>query len=253
MINKTIDIWDEELSVKENEYQFYWDLLDNNEQNKAMRFFQKIHRNYYVISHGKLRMILTSYVRTEPEKIRFEEGEFGKPFIVDDGKPHKLKFNLSHSENRMVVAVGYHDKIGVDIEVWNEKIDLYAIAKECFSEIETIFWKALPDSEKTSAFYRFWVRKESFAKAVGAGITLGVSNVINSVDEPARFMSVPNSYGTARDWKVIDLNFGSEISGALTVKANNLGQINLRNLAKHAKPGEAAVMSQSLSASGKIL
>ena len=174
-------------------------------------------------------MILASYTNIAPERIRFDIGAFGKPFIVEEGKPHKVKFNLSHSDNRMVVAVGYYDNIGIDIEVWNDKVDLNAIAKECFAEVETTFWKALPDSAKAAAFYRFWTRKESFVKAVGAGITVGVSQVITSVDEPVRFLSVPEGYGAASDWKVVDLDFGSEISGALTVNANTMGQINFTN------------------------
>jgi 4'-phosphopantetheinyl transferase len=215
-------------------------LLDDNEQTKAMRFIQEKHRHYYVISHGKLREILSSYIHTAPEKIQFDVSTFGKPFIVADGKPHNLKFNLSHSANRMLVAVGYYDNIGVDIEVWNDKVDCHAIAKECFAEVEATYWKGLSDSAKPGAFYRFWTRKESFAKAVGAGISLGVSQVIFSVDEPARFLSVPDCYGAASDWKVADLDFDPGISGALTVNANNIGQMSLKSLdAKTADWGRA--------------
>jgi 4'-phosphopantetheinyl transferase len=227
--NRDIDIWFEDLSDNEN-FHNYWSLLNDIEQTKAMRFFQEKHRHYYVISHGKLRATLASYIHIAPEKIQFAESAFGKPFIVADGKPHNLKFNLSHSANRMVVAVGYYDNIGVDIEVWNDKIDCHAIAKECFAEVEATYWKGLPDSAKSAAFYRFWTRKESFAKAVGAGITLGVSRVITSVDEPARFLSVPNDYGTASDWTVVDFDFGTDISATLTVNAINIEQINFKSL-----------------------
>ena len=174
-------------------------------------------------------MILASYTDIAPERICFDIGAFGKPFILEGGQPHKVKFNLSHSDNRMVVAVGYYDNIGIDIEVWNDKVDFNAIAKECLADVEATFWKALPDSAKAAAFYRFWTRKESFVKAVGAGITLGVSQVITAVDEPARFLSVPHGYGAASDWKVVDLGFGPEISGALTVRTNAIGQINFTN------------------------
>lgn len=228
MINKFIDLWFEDLSINDN-FNFYWNLLDENEQTKAKRFIQEKHRNYYVICHGKLRAILASYIHIAPEKIRFEVEELGKPFIIAGGKPHNLKFNISHSANRMIVAVGYYDYIGVDIEVWNDNIDCYAIANECFAELEATYWKALPDSEKSAAFYRFWTRKESFAKAVGVGITLGVSKIITSVvDAPAKFISIPDCYGAADDWKVVDLDFWPGISGALTVNTNK-GTVHIRN------------------------
>ncbi|NOU23259.1 MAG: 4'-phosphopantetheinyl transferase superfamily protein [Methyloglobulus sp.] len=231
MNNRDIDLWFEDLSVNDN-FHYYWSLLDENEQTKAKRFIQEKHRHYYVISHGKLREILASYIHIAPEKIKFDVGAFGKPFTIANGKPHNLKFNLSHSDNRMVVAVGYHDNIGVDIEVWNDKMDCHAIAKECFAEVEATYWQGLPDSAKPVAFYRFWTRKESFAKAVGAGITLGVSQVITSVDEPTRFLSVPDCYGAASDWTVVDFDFGTEISAALTVNTINNEQINFKSLSQ---------------------
>lgn len=219
LINKAIDLWIEELSVRDDEYQFYWNLLDDNEQTKAMRFIQEKHRNRFVASHGKLRIILGSYIHIAPGRIRFTAGAFGKPFIVDDGKPHNVKFNLSHSDNKMVVAVGYYEYMGVDIEVWNSKVDFLAVANECFSEAEKSYWQALPGDEKTATFYQFWTRKESFAKAVGSGITLGVAQVVTSLNGTACFLSIPDSYGSAGDWTVVDLDVGQGISGALTVDA----------------------------------
>ena len=121
MINKAIDLWAEELSATDDGYQLCWNFLDVNEKTKALRFIQEKHRHHYVISHGKLRMILAAYTDIAPERISFDTGTFGKPFIVEEGKPHKVKFNLSHSDNRMVVAVGYCEHIGIDIEVWNDK------------------------------------------------------------------------------------------------------------------------------------
>lgn len=230
MSDEAIDLWIEELSVGDDEYHYFWGLLNNIEQTKALGFVQEKHRHYYVISHGKLRAILSAYIHITPKKIQFATGAFGKPFIVADGKPHNLKFNLSHSDNKMVVAIGHHDNIGVDIEMWNGNLDCNAIVKGCFAEAEATYWKGLPDNSKPVAFYQFWTRKESFAKAVGAGITLGVSRVITSVDEPARFLSVPDDYGSASDWTVVDLEFGSAISGALTVNANGIGHIGLKSL-----------------------
>ncbi len=230
MINEPIDLWVEELSAGDDEYFYYWNFLDFNERTKALRFVQEKHRHYYVISHGKLRAILSSYIHIAPKKIQFATGAYGKSFVVADGKPHNLKFNLSHSDNRMIVAVGYHDNIGVDIEVWKGNVDCQVIVQECFAEVEATYWKRLPDNAKPAAFYRFWTRKESFAKAVGAGITLGVSRVITSVDEPTRFLSLPDDYGAVSGWAVVDLDFGLGISGALTVNADSIGQISLKSL-----------------------
>jgi 4'-phosphopantetheinyl transferase len=224
LINNAIDLWIEELSVRDDEYQFYWSLLDANEQTKAMRFIQEKHRKQYVISHGKLRTILASYMDIAPEKIPFAVEASGKPYSIADGRPHEIKFNLSHSENKMVVAVGYYENMGVDIEVWDSKVDFLAVANECFAEAEKSYWQALPIDEKTATFYQLWTRKESFAKAVGSGITLGVAQVVTSLNGTACFLSIPDSYGSACDWTVVDLDVGLGISGALTVGAHYKAQ-----------------------------
>lgn len=225
-----IDLWLEELAVTDEEYRYYWSFLDKNEQCKAMRFVQITHSRRYVASHGKLRLILAEYLGMPPEKISYTEQAFGKPVIVINGLEHEIKFNLSHSDNQMLVAVGLESQIGVDIEVWNGSVDAVSIANICFAEAERCFWNGLPESRKDEFFYRFWTRKESFVKAVGVGIGLDVSRVVSSPVGAARFLSVPEGYGPAGDWALVDLHFGSGIGAALTVPAKCYDRIELRQL-----------------------
>ncbi|MEQ1529549.1 MAG: 4'-phosphopantetheinyl transferase superfamily protein [Methylococcales bacterium] len=212
-----IDLWFEELAVTDEEYRHYWPLLDKNEQDKALRFVQTTHGRRYIASHGKLRLILSEYLGIPPAKIGYTEQAFGKPVIIIDGLEHDIKFNMAHSGNKMLVAVGMDCEIGVDIEVWNGGIDTLSIANICFAEAERCFWNELPENRKNEFFYRFWTRKESFVKAVGVGLGLDVSCVVSSHEGATRFLSVPDGYGCAGDWALVDLDFGSGISAALTV------------------------------------
>lgn len=225
-----IDLWLEELAVTDKEYRHYWPLLDANEQGKALRFVQAIHGRRYVASHGKLRLILAGYLGIPAEKITYVPQAFGKPVIVVDGLKHDIQFNLAHSDNKMLVAVGVGGQIGVDIEVWNNSVDSTSVASLCFSEAERNFWNGLPASRKDEFFYRLWTRKESFVKAVGVGLGLDVSNVVSTSAGVARFLSVPEGYGPAGDWALVDLDVGSGISAALTVPAKCHDRIKLRRL-----------------------
>jgi 4'-phosphopantetheinyl transferase len=225
-----IDLWLEELDVTDEQYQYYWSLLDRNEQDKALRFVQTMHSRRYVASHGKLRLILAEYLGIFPEKIGYAEQAFGKPVIVIDGLEHGIKFNLAHSDNKMLVAVGLDANIGVDIEVWNDRVDAVSVANICFAESEQCFWSGLPESGKDEFFYRLWTRKESFVKAVGVGLGLDVSTVVSSMVGAARFLSVPEGYGSSEDWALVDLNFGDGISAALTVPAKCFEGVELRRL-----------------------
>ncbi|MDO9187435.1 MAG: 4'-phosphopantetheinyl transferase superfamily protein [Bacteroidia bacterium] len=226
-----IDLWLEELAVTDEECRYYWPLLDKNEQDKALRFVQAIHGRRYVASHGKLRLILSGYLGLAPENIVYEEQAFGKPVIVIKGMEHDIKFNLAHSDNKMLVAVGADIQIGVDIEVWNSKIDCVSIAHICFAETERCFWSGLPKNSKDEFFYRLWTRKESFVKAVGVGLGLDVSKVVSTPVGVARFLSVPERYGSAEDWTLVDLDFGGGISAALTVPAHCDKRIEFKRLA----------------------
>lgn len=230
MLNSNIEVWFEDLSVTDAEYGCYWNVLDDKERDKALRFAHKIHSDRYVVSHGKLRVILASYIDMAPENITFAEEEFGKPYISVDDKVPEVKFNLSHSGRKMIIAVGLHDHIGVDIEEWNDRVDCDLVANSCFAETERNFWSGLQESQKDEFFYRLWTRKESFVKAVGVGIGLDVSRVVSSPVGAARFLSVLEGYGLARDWALIDLDFGSGISAALTVPAECYTGIDFKRL-----------------------
>lgn len=231
MFEKTIDLWIDELSAANEQYAYFWDLLDTHERTKTLRFVHDKHRYQYAIAHAKLRLILATYLKIEPNAINFAFGDFGKPYVTIDGTAHTVKFNLSHSGNKMIVAVGYNDFIGVDIEAWDNKLDFLAIAKQCFAASETTAWLALPESEKPAMFYQLWTRKESFAKATGAGITLDVAQVTTTAETGvSHFASIPHSFGNIMEWQLVDLKFNDGISAALTVKTNDSYQINFQTL-----------------------
>ncbi|MDO9269106.1 MAG: 4'-phosphopantetheinyl transferase superfamily protein [Methylobacter sp.] len=226
----TIDVWFEQLAVTDEEHRYYWSLLDKNEQDKASRFVQAMHGRRYVVSHGKLRLILSGYLGMPPEKIGYAEQAFGKPVIVINGLEHEVKFNLANSVDKMLVAVGLDANIGVDIEVWNDSVDAVSVANICFAEVERRFWNGLPKNSKDEFFYRLWTRKESFVKAVGVGLGLDVSKVVSAMVGATRFLSVPEEHGLPEDWTLVDLDVGCGISAALTVPAKCYDRIELRQL-----------------------
>lgn len=120
----------------------------------------------------------------------------------------------------MVIAVGSYDFIGVDIEIW-DNIDHLAIAEQCFAKTEKTVRLGLPENKKQKMFYQYWTRKESFAKATSAGITMDVSKVITATENGIpRFASKPSPFGNVLKWKLVDLEFETGVSCALTLKTN---------------------------------
>jgi 4'-phosphopantetheinyl transferase len=228
VVDGNADVWLEDLFADAMEYGYYWSLLDACEQAKGERFLQAQHQRQYVISHGKLRLVLAGYLGLAPDKVRYSVTASGKPFIVCGQKPHELRFNLSHSGTKMLVAVGLQEYLGVDIEVWGGNADFATLAKHCFADTEYRYWSGLPVESQRSAFYRFWTRKESFIKAVGEGLAIELPKVVTSVAGEAGYVAIPVRYGLPENWRLKDLELGGNFSAALTV-SGELASVRIKN------------------------
>ncbi len=224
-----IDLWFEALAITDEEYRYYWSILDKNEQNKALRFVRTSDGRGYVASHGKLRLILAEYLGLPPGKIPFTTQAYGKPFIAF-GNAYGIRFNLAHSGDYMAVGVGNAYDIGIDIEVWSDRVDYHGIMALCFSEEETRIWSDLPKELQKEFFYKLWTRKESFIKAVGLGLELDASLVETSLKGASRFRSLPVGFGLPESWSLTDLELAHGLSGAITVHSRNPPAINYKGL-----------------------
>jgi len=214
-----VDLYLESLSADEVAFKDYWRLLSAHERQKAQCFRSEELRRRYAICHGKLRVLLAAYLDIAPEAIEFARCAFGKPYLIGRQKqPLALQFNLSHSGDRMLLAVGQR-QLGVDLETWHRRHELGLLAQECLSADELNYWRRLPDKLQIPAFYRFWTRKESLLKAVGVGIGNGVSDVATSTEGTPEFLSLPPQCGATTNWRLYDLAVGNDCSAALTVLA----------------------------------
>ena len=112
----------------------------------------------------------------DEKKAVFETNRNGKPYILHGAQDVGLKtihFNLSHSGDYAMCVIG-NNPAGCDVERVR-KIDL-KIADRFFypSEIELI--KTQPNSEaQINTFFRLWTLKESYIKAEGQGLSMGLN------------------------------------------------------------------------------
>lgn len=105
------------------------------------------------------------------------EGVNGKPFL----KGRDVCFNLSHSGNRVMCSVAPED-VGCDVEEV-KPIDV-DIARMNFTDEEYSIIADAPAGLKYDSFYRFWTLKESFLKALGAGMDLELDRFNIRLDDP---------------------------------------------------------------------
>jgi 4'-phosphopantetheinyl transferase len=208
----SLQLWQRELTVNEEDYQRYWQMLDAIEHHRAGTIKNELLLQRFVASYGMLRSILSQTVGQPPHAIRINRTEHGKPYLADYPR---VSFNLSHTGNTMVIAIGRNCRLGIDIETRKPRANLPALVAKCFSEVEAAWWYGLPDIDKNREFYRFWTRKEAFVKATGRGIGLGLHHCVVNPENPATWLSVPPSYGPASAWHIQDIDLGEEVCSAV--------------------------------------
>lgn len=208
----TLRLWHRKFAADDTEYQRHWQILAADELTRAAAINNERLHKRYVIVHGLLRTILSETVNEPPKKLNINKTGQGKPYLTEYPE---LAFNLSHTEDTMVIAVGKNCRLGVDIETCKPRVNLPALVDKCFAEVEAVWWRKLPETEKNREFYRFWTRKEAFVKATGHGIALGLNLCIINPENPATWLSVPVGCGQASSWHVRDVDLGKDVCSAL--------------------------------------
>jgi 4'-phosphopantetheinyl transferase len=193
--------------------------LDDDELARAERFVFERHRLRYIAAHGLLRRVLSGYLGVAPTEIRFGHARHGKPYLVGEVQLD-LRFNLSHSGDRMLVAVAVGRDVGVDLELVGRDRDFAGIARHFFSPNEVAALTALPERERRAAFYRCWTRKEAYIKACGTGLAMRLDDfdVALAPGVPAALLRSARGAGEPARWRFADLQAGRAFEAALAVE-----------------------------------
>jgi 4'-phosphopantetheinyl transferase len=194
--------------------------LDREEQARANRFHFEKHRRRFMVARGFLRLLLARYLDTKPEDVRFSYGPYGKPKLQGEHHPDRLRFNVSHSHEIAVFGFAYDHELGIDVEYINHDFAREDIASRFFSRSEVETLNALPDQQKTKAFFRCWTRKEAYIKAIGSGLShpLDQFDVTLAPGEPAALLRVAKDPQAAARWTFFDLEIEDDYAGALAVE-----------------------------------
>jgi 4'-phosphopantetheinyl transferase len=146
-------------------------VLSVDELRRAERFHFLEHRNQFITAHALLRKLLANYTNIEADRISFEYGKNGKPFLSEKFSNEKIRFNLSRSNGYAIFAFAYDREIGVDIEYVKEFADMDKVAEQVFSPEDNAVLRSFAKIEKKEAFFTFWSRKEAYLKAIGEGFS----------------------------------------------------------------------------------
>jgi 4'-phosphopantetheinyl transferase len=153
-------------------------VLSSTERERAARFVFAKDRQRFEVAHGALRTCLGQRIGASPASLRFACAAFGKPALEPIPGLPECAFNLSHSGDVALIAMGNGAALGVDIECWRAMPDAVDLAMHHFAAGEIAALKEAAQSQRDGLFLRIWTRKEACLKAIG----MGLSSPTNSFD-----------------------------------------------------------------------
>ncbi|MCB4858159.1 4'-phosphopantetheinyl transferase superfamily protein [Sphingobium sp. PNB] len=155
---------------------------------RAARFRFARHRHRFLAGRGMLRHMLADWSGLAPDGLRFGETGNGKPILLD--RPD-LHFNLSYSDDHILIGVTRRSPLGVDIERRRPFPQALALAEDCFdAEERTALCQARPGMSESDLFLSGWTRKEACLKACGIGLSQDPAEIPTGLDHGARTVNI---------------------------------------------------------------
>jgi len=177
-----IDLWViEPARLSSQSLSFLQSLLSTSEQQALKKYKHPKAHHTALITRSVSRLILSEYIALAPNEIVFIRNQHGKPEIKNN--PHHIRFNLSHNNELIVMAVCVKDDIGCDIENPQRSINIEPITRRYFSSQEHIEITNCPITEQQIRFFEIWTLKEALVKATGVGISLGLDSFYFKIDK----------------------------------------------------------------------
>ena len=81
-----------------------------------------------------------------------------------------MQFNLSHSGELALLAIGQHHPLGIDLEFFSAR-PYEGIGQSLFSTLEMDALSLAHPEIKPLVFFQIWTQKEAFIKACGLGLS----------------------------------------------------------------------------------
>jgi 4'-phosphopantetheinyl transferase len=138
-------------------------------------------------------------------------GEHGRPRLAQPQAG--LDFNWSHSGELAVLAVARGIAPGIDVECARQRPRAMELARRFFHAEETAALLALPQADRSAAFFELWTAKEAVLKATGRGISFGLDRLRVRRDDRLQLAWLDGDEATA--WQLHALALGEGCTAAL--------------------------------------
>lgn len=162
----------------------YRGLLSDDERAREPGFHFAKDRLRYVLTRVLIRTTLSRYAAPAPAAWHFRNNEYGRPEIVCTGEAgaDSLRFNVSHTDGLIALAVTRRREVGVDTEQLRERGAVLPLAERFFSAEEASALRELPQEQQQQRFFEYWTLKEAYIKARGMGLSIPLEQFAFAID-----------------------------------------------------------------------
>jgi 4'-phosphopantetheinyl transferase len=164
-------------------------LLGHAERTRWARFRRAEDRERYLVAHALARIVLGFHLGVAPDRIAFSTvcqrcgGAHGKPRLR--GHAERLELSISHSGQRVAVAVARRTPVGVDVEETARGLDSASLGRAVLSSAEQAVLDRLPPADRAQGLLTYWTRKEALLKATGDGLAIPPASLtVTGLGEP---------------------------------------------------------------------
>jgi 4'-phosphopantetheinyl transferase len=191
--------------------------LSDAERERAARFRFPEHALRWRVAHVALRDLLAQALGCLPAAVVFTTDGAGKPQLAHEPG---LQFNLSHSGDVALIAIGETTPLGVDVELIKPVPEMRGVAASHFADEEReALWAEADEAQRLDAFYRCWTRKEAYVKATGIGVGPALATfAVTLAPGESRLLRADGEADAARQWSITDLDLGLPYIGALAIR-----------------------------------
>jgi 4'-phosphopantetheinyl transferase len=187
----------------------YRELLTEDERAREMRFRFASDQHRFLLTRALVRTALSKYADVAPDAWRFVPDAFGRPQIQNtDAGVADITFNISHTHGLIILGVAHRKALGIDTEhLWSRTASA-AVADRFFSPSEAEALREMPEAVRRERFFDYWTLKESYIKARGRGLSLGLASFGFDLGQPKRISAWfrPEVEDAAPHWQFWQFN-----------------------------------------------
>lgn len=223
-----VDLWLLQIDHANIQVEQYCNLISLEERAMSKRIAIQKERDLFISARALLRAVLCSYTGSDAGEWRFDNNEFGRPFISRPRQHKNIQFNLSHTIGLVACTVSAHHDVGVDIENIMQDRDFKEISRHFFSETEIHSLDISAPDQMRHKFYTYWTLKEAYLKARGLGLSLPLTSFWFDRSTFPRIYFRSEDKDKAGNWRFMSTSITKEHRLALAIGSTYPGTINAR-------------------------